>query len=163
MKILYEKWRSMLSIHWVKFKISLGTSLTTARRRVSLTKPAEKVSKVSKLDCNRQLLTNTTVFQYEYKVPGDEKIYTVMWDYNVGLVRITPFFKCCKYSKVSSTYGFLLLVLLTSLIDYPSQDAKPKSRLEGDHPQHYRGSFSCTRSVKPISVVPSVSDQSTTY
>lgn len=23
-----------------------------------------------------------------------------MWDYNVGLVRITPFFKCCKYSKV---------------------------------------------------------------
>lgn len=24
-----------------------------------------------------------------------------MWDYNIGLVRITPFFKCCKYSKVS--------------------------------------------------------------
>lgn len=23
-----------------------------------------------------------------------------MWDYNVGLVRMTPFFKCCKYSKV---------------------------------------------------------------
>jgi hypothetical protein len=23
-----------------------------------------------------------------------------MWDYNIGLVRITPFFKCCKYSKV---------------------------------------------------------------
>lgn len=23
-----------------------------------------------------------------------------MWDYNVGLVRVTPFFKCCKYSKV---------------------------------------------------------------
>ena len=22
-----------------------------------------------------------------------------MWDYNVGLVRMTPFFKCCKYSK----------------------------------------------------------------
>lgn len=27
-----------------------------------------------------------------------------MWDYNVGLVRITPFFKCCKYSKVRSTF-----------------------------------------------------------
>ena len=26
-----------------------------------------------------------------------------MWDYNVGLVRITPFFKCCKYSKVRET------------------------------------------------------------
>ncbi|KAI9804696.1 MAG: hypothetical protein M1833_006771 [Piccolia ochrophora] len=24
-----------------------------------------------------------------------------MWDYNVGLVRITPFFKCCKYSKTT--------------------------------------------------------------
>ena len=25
-----------------------------------------------------------------------------MWDYNIGLVRITPFFKCCKYSKVNN-------------------------------------------------------------
>lgn len=40
------------------------------------------------------------VFQYMFKVPGDESDYTVMWDYNVGLVRMTPFFKCCKYSKV---------------------------------------------------------------
>lgn len=23
-----------------------------------------------------------------------------MWDYNIGLVRITPFFKCLQYSKV---------------------------------------------------------------
>lgn len=23
-----------------------------------------------------------------------------MWDYNVGLVRMTPFFKCCNYPKV---------------------------------------------------------------
>lgn len=42
------------------------------------------------------------VFQYTFKVPGDDNEYTVMWDYNVGLVRMTPFFKCCKYSKVSS-------------------------------------------------------------
>jgi hypothetical protein len=42
------------------------------------------------------------VFQYQFKVPGDEKIYNVLWDYQVGLVRITPFFKCCKYSKVSA-------------------------------------------------------------
>ncbi|CAN8102598.1 unnamed protein product [Discula destructiva] len=39
------------------------------------------------------------VFQYVFKVPGDDNEYTVMWDYNVGLVRMTPFFKCCKYSK----------------------------------------------------------------
>lgn len=41
------------------------------------------------------------VFQYIFKVPGDDTEYTVMWDYNVGLVRMTPFFKCCKYSKVT--------------------------------------------------------------
>ncbi|KAJ4410005.1 hypothetical protein N0V82_009339 [Gnomoniopsis sp. IMI 355080] len=43
------------------------------------------------------------VFQYIFKVPGDETEYTVMWDYNIGLVRMTPFFKCCKYSKVCSS------------------------------------------------------------
>ncbi|KAH8804654.1 hypothetical protein F5884DRAFT_754254 [Xylogone sp. PMI_703] len=41
------------------------------------------------------------VFQYTFKLPGEDKVYTVMWDYNVGLVRITPFFKCCKYSKTT--------------------------------------------------------------
>ncbi|XDG06726.1 hypothetical protein ABKA04_006341 [Annulohypoxylon sp. FPYF3050] len=41
------------------------------------------------------------VFQYDFKVPGDEAEYTVMWDYNVGLVRMTPFFKCCKYPKTT--------------------------------------------------------------
>ncbi|KZF25189.1 hypothetical protein L228DRAFT_265664 [Xylona heveae TC161] len=41
------------------------------------------------------------VFQYTFRVPGDDREYTVMWDYNVGLVRITPFFKCCKYSKTT--------------------------------------------------------------
>ncbi|KAF3040539.1 hypothetical protein E8E12_008780 [Didymella heteroderae] len=39
------------------------------------------------------------VFQYTYKRPGEEKEYVVVWDYNVGLVRMTPFFKSCKYSK----------------------------------------------------------------
>ncbi|CAK7235200.1 hypothetical protein SBRCBS47491_009211 [Sporothrix bragantina] len=41
------------------------------------------------------------VFQYVFKVPGDDKEYHVMWDYNIGLVRMTPFFKCCKYSKTT--------------------------------------------------------------
>lgn len=41
------------------------------------------------------------VFQYTYKRPGEEKEYVVVWDYNVGLVRMTPFFKSCKYTKVS--------------------------------------------------------------
>lgn len=41
------------------------------------------------------------MFQYTYKRPGDEKEYVVVWDYNVGLVRMTPFFKSCKFTKVS--------------------------------------------------------------
>ncbi|KAI1766251.1 hypothetical protein GGR53DRAFT_528923 [Hypoxylon sp. FL1150] len=41
------------------------------------------------------------VFQYDFKIPGDETDYTIMWDYNVGLVRMTPFFKCCKYPKTT--------------------------------------------------------------
>ena len=54
---------------------------------------------------------SNAVFQYTFKVPDDETTYKVMWDYTVGLVRITPFFKCCKYSKVRSTltpFGFPL-------------------------------------------------------
>lgn len=42
----------------------------------------------------------TTVFKYEFRLPDKEKIYTVMWDYNVGLVHMTPFFKCLEYTKV---------------------------------------------------------------
>ncbi|KAI1304563.1 hypothetical protein F5Y03DRAFT_406892 [Xylaria venustula] len=41
------------------------------------------------------------VFQYVFKVPRDDAEYAVMWDYNVGLVRMTPFFKCCKYPKTT--------------------------------------------------------------
>ena len=53
--------------------------------------------------------SSIAVFQYVFKVPGDDKDYIVMWDYNIGLVRITPFFKCCKYSKVSGFFAFSLL------------------------------------------------------
>ncbi|QYS93706.1 HTH APSES-type domain-containing protein [Trichoderma simmonsii] len=37
------------------------------------------------------------VFKYEFCY--NEATYTVMWDYNVGLVRMTPFFKCLGYAK----------------------------------------------------------------
>lgn len=40
------------------------------------------------------------VFQYTFKVPGEDKEWTVMWDYNIGLVRTTHLFKCNDYSKV---------------------------------------------------------------
>ena len=43
------------------------------------------------------------VFQYIFHIPwdSDKQEYVVMWDYQVGLVRITSFFKACKYAKVS--------------------------------------------------------------
>ncbi|KAI9890603.1 MAG: hypothetical protein M1814_003801 [Vezdaea aestivalis] len=50
------------------------------------------------------------VFQYTYALPPELRAtstaphkneYTVMWDYNIGLVRITPFFKSCGYSKTT--------------------------------------------------------------
>ncbi|KAK4991477.1 hypothetical protein LTR66_006545 [Elasticomyces elasticus] len=43
------------------------------------------------------------VFQYTFKMPDDPdgREYLVLWDYQVGLVRITPFFKCLRYSKTT--------------------------------------------------------------
>ncbi|PHH83178.1 hypothetical protein CDD82_3225 [Ophiocordyceps australis] len=39
-------------------------------------------------------------FSYEFCVPGQSSTYKVMWDYNIGLVRMTPFFKCLGYAKM---------------------------------------------------------------
>ncbi|KAL4963055.1 putative APSES transcription factor Xbp1 [Aspergillus stella-maris] len=41
------------------------------------------------------------VFQYTFQLPGEDKQWTVMWDYNIGLVRITHLFKCNDYSKTT--------------------------------------------------------------
>ncbi|KAL9580685.1 MAG: hypothetical protein Q9212_004344 [Teloschistes hypoglaucus] len=41
------------------------------------------------------------VFQYTFQMPHEEKRQTVMWDYNNGLVRITPFFKALDYAKTT--------------------------------------------------------------
>ncbi|KAM0563560.1 hypothetical protein ACHAPJ_001284 [Fusarium lateritium] len=39
------------------------------------------------------------VFKYDFVPIGEDVEYAVMWDYNVGLVRMTPFFKCRNYGK----------------------------------------------------------------
>ncbi|KAJ5662584.1 uncharacterized protein N7477_010200 [Penicillium maclennaniae] len=39
------------------------------------------------------------VFHYTFKRPGCDIVWTVMWDYNVGLVRTTHLFKCLGYAK----------------------------------------------------------------
>ncbi|KAK5108148.1 hypothetical protein LTR62_008744 [Meristemomyces frigidus] len=43
------------------------------------------------------------VFEYTFQMPKDptEKKHVVMWDYQLGLVRITPFFKALDYSKTA--------------------------------------------------------------
>ena len=89
------------------------------------------------------LLIPVAVFQYIFKVPGDDKVYTVMWDYNVGLVRITPFFKCLKHTKV---FQFCLKSYTTAyhLPDNASKNAKLEPRLERDHSQYYGRSVSST-------------------
>lgn len=43
------------------------------------------------------------VYQYTFRMPGDDRekdAHTVMWDYNVGLVRVTALFKSLKHTKV---------------------------------------------------------------
>ncbi|KAK8042657.1 DNA-binding of Mlu1-box binding protein MBP1 [Apiospora phragmitis] len=66
-----------------RYRTIADTSHTTVVKRTSSRKLAGKALK------------------YVFKLPGDDTEYVVMWDYNVGLVRMTPFFKCCKYSKTT--------------------------------------------------------------
>lgn len=42
------------------------------------------------------------VFQYTFVVPDDplRRTWVVMWDYQIGLVRVTPFFKALNHGKV---------------------------------------------------------------
>ncbi|GIZ42083.1 hypothetical protein CKM354_000536300 [Cercospora kikuchii] len=56
----------------------------------------------------KEFLTKTgrdafEVFQYTFVVPNDpnRKEHVVMWDYRIGLVRITPFFKALQHTKTT--------------------------------------------------------------
>ena len=45
-----------------------------------------------------------------------------MWDYNIGLVRITPFFKCLGYAKVSIGPSYRLShILITDMQTIPAK------------------------------------------
>ena len=51
-----------------------------------------------------------TAYLYTFRVPGDTKDeHTIMWDYNIGLVRITALFKALKHSKVSTSFPWWLV------------------------------------------------------
>ncbi|KAK7553076.1 hypothetical protein IWX91DRAFT_273300 [Phyllosticta citricarpa] len=90
------------------------------------------------------------VFQYTYKVPGDSTEYVVMWDYNIGLTRITPFFKSCKYPKVSTTPVSRSNMLTRSLVDYSSKGVENKQRPWSHQLQHHRRG-SCSSGYEELS------------
>lgn len=92
----------------------------------------------------------TEVFHYTYKLPGEDKEYVVVWDYNVGLVRMTPFFKSCKYSKVRDNLLGVRVLPLTDE-DGTGQSYAGKSGAERDHLQHHRRCTCLPRSVKVLS------------
>lgn len=78
-----------------------------------------------------QPLMTLPVFQYTFRMPEEPaKEYLVMWDYQVGLVRITPFFKALKYSKVCPPDSSSIAVSLTVITDYASQIAQRESRAQ---------------------------------
>lgn len=69
-----------------------------------------------KVSCTRKEkdsspLTLYAVFTYTFCIPDGEpgtaagwcgRPITVMWDYNIGLVRMTPLFRCLGYAKVGA-------------------------------------------------------------
>jgi len=85
------------------------------------------------------------VFQYTFKVPGEEKEYAVVWDYNVGLVRMTPFFKSCKYTKVSNAFTDMKTSL--TVPDRASKGHESEPWAEGCQLQHHRWCAGVSRSV----------------
>jgi hypothetical protein len=77
--------------------------------------------------CEGHSADHLTVFQYKFFLPGDpnSKEYTVMWDYNIGLMRMTPFFKACGFQKVRPPDCFRLLFnILTSSQTTPAKALK---------------------------------------
>jgi hypothetical protein len=76
--------------------------------------------------CEEHSANSTTVFQYKFFLPGDPiKDYTVMWDYQIGLMRMTPFFKACGFQKVCPPdCSRLLVAILTCPQTTPAKALK---------------------------------------
>jgi hypothetical protein len=120
------------------------TSLTRVTRRTFSTRLAVTLLKVDATHCLQcQSANEPAVFQYTYKRPGEDKVYVVVWDYNVGLVRMTPFFKSCKFSKVCCQMQLLVSRLTTA--DRAGEGTELKSGYEGHQLQHHWWSFGLSR------------------
>jgi len=117
---------------------------TTAARKTSPRRPGERASKVVHDSCRMSSCLSyadvvVVVFQYEFRLPGEDSIYTIMWDYHIGLVRMTPFFKCCKYSKVGPVLSPApCLRRRLTRQDHASKDARAQPGSERYYSQHHR-------------------------
>lgn len=90
-------------------------------------------------------MLTVAVFKYRFIVPTDpeKKEHIVVWDYNTGLTRITPFFKACKYSKVHRCFMHLSVIVADlSSADYTSESSQRESRSKRDVILHH---WRCTR------------------
>jgi hypothetical protein len=52
------------------------------------------------LSTNGLLADSTAAFTYEFRVPGNNATHVVMWDYNIGIVRLASLFRLCGFNKV---------------------------------------------------------------
>ncbi|KAF2261964.1 hypothetical protein CC78DRAFT_328147 [Lojkania enalia] len=90
-----------------KFQIHPMGKIAEYRRHIPYTSEKKEFTAKTGRDAFNGMSSSTgqeyankwVVFQYTFKLPGDEREYVVIWDYNVGLTRVTPFFKSLKYSK----------------------------------------------------------------
>ena len=91
------------------------------------------------------------MFTYTFTLPSEpNKDYPVMWDYQIGLVRITPFFKACKYSKVSRSVSARSSRGLTRAADHTGESSYNESWTEGTFPLDHRWCPRCSRILDAI-------------
>lgn len=84
-----------------------------------------------------------TAFKYEFRVPGHERAYVVMWDYNIGIVRMNPFIKWGGYPKVRGSRCSSLGS--DSVIDKVLPDTRQESRIKRHITGRHRGCGICSR------------------
>ena len=95
------------------------------------------------------------MFEYSFRIPNDsaETEYTVMWDYDNGLTRITPFFKACNHSKVRILRTLVPHNISTNSsdnTDRPSQSPLHQPRPQRTRPLHHRRFPRSSRLLGPI-------------
>ncbi|KAF2739651.1 hypothetical protein EJ04DRAFT_540537 [Polyplosphaeria fusca] len=83
-----------LAAHHRRFRIHPSGNIADFRRHIPYTSDKKEFTEKT----GRQAFE---VFQFSYKIPDQEREWVVIWDYNVGLVKITPFFKSLNYTKTT--------------------------------------------------------------